>query len=94
LYKDSLQNWAWLLRKIVYEEILYYELTKLGIKVERQIIMPISWDDLDLPKAFKLDLLVDDKLILELKSVFPLPIVYFKQIKSHLSLMNLKHVLF
>jgi GxxExxY protein len=91
LYKDSLQNWAWLLRKIVYEEILYYELTKLGIKVERQIIMPISWDDLDLPKAFKLDLLVDDKLILELKSVYPLPTVYFKQIKSHLSLMNLKH---
>jgi GxxExxY protein len=77
--------------EIVYEEILYYELTKLGIKVERQIIMPIIWDDLDLPKAFKLDLLVDDKLILELKSVFPLPIVYFKQIKSHLSLMNLKH---
>jgi GxxExxY protein len=75
----------------VYEEILYFELIKMGLNVQRQVLMPIAWEELEIPNAFKLDLLVDNKLIIELKSVYPLPIVYFKQIKTHLSLMNLKY---
>ena len=75
----------------VYEEILYYELTKLGLKVQRQFLLPIQYDELFIKDAYKIDLLVADKLILELKSVFPLPPVYFNQIHTHLSLLNLKH---
>ena len=75
----------------VYEELLYYELTKLGLKVDRQLFLPIEYEELTIEDAYKLDLIVEDMLILELKSVYPLPIVFFKQIKTHLSLLNLKH---
>ncbi len=75
----------------VYEEILYHELQKRGIIVHRQILFPIEYEDLHIENAFKLDLLVDNKLILELKSVHPLHPVYFKQNKTHLGLLNLKH---
>jgi GxxExxY protein len=75
----------------VYEEILYYELTKLGYNVRRQVMMPIEYDQLYIADAYKLDLIVEDMLVLELKSVYPLPPVYFKQIRTQLSLMNLKH---
>ena len=75
----------------VYEEILYYELTKLGLIVERQLLLPIEYDELFIKDAYKIDLLVENKLLLELKSVYPLPSVYFNQIRTHLSLLNLKH---
>jgi len=75
----------------VYEEILYYELTKIGIKAQRQLILPIVYGELHLENAYKLDLLLEDKLVVELKTVHPLPSVYFKQIKTQLSLLNLKH---
>jgi GxxExxY protein len=75
----------------VYEEILYYELTKLGFKVQRQLLLPIKYDELYIKDAYKIDLLIEDKLVLELKSLFPLPPVYFNQIHTHLSLLNLKH---
>ncbi len=75
----------------VYEEVLYYELVKLGYQVDRQVLLPIQYEDLYIDKAYKLDLLVEERLILELKSVYPLPPVYFKQIKTQLSLLNLKH---
>jgi GxxExxY protein len=41
----------------VYEEILYYELIKLGYKVERQLLLPINWDKLHIKDAYKIDLL-------------------------------------
>ena len=75
----------------VYEEILYYELQKVGIPVQRQILFPIEYEDLHIPNAYKIDLLADKKLIIELKSVYPLPNVYFKQIKTQLGLLHLKH---
>ena len=75
----------------VYEEILYHELTKLGFKVERQVLLPIVYDDLKIENAYKLDLLVEDMLVLELKTLHPLPPVYFKQIRTHLTLLELKY---
>ncbi len=75
----------------VYEEILYYELIKLGYKAERQVLLPIDYDELHIQNAYRLDLIVEDILILELKSVYPSPTVYFKQIRTQLSLLNLKH---
>ena len=56
----------------VYEEVLYYELQKLGFIVHRQLVLPITYDELPIENAYKLDLLVDNKIVIELKSVFPL----------------------
>lgn len=75
----------------VYEEILYYELTKLGLKVERQLLLPIEYEELYIKDAYKIDLLIEGKLITELKSLHPLPPVYFNQVQTQLSLMNLKN---
>lgn len=75
----------------VYEEILYYELNMAGLYVERQLLLPISYEELQIKNAYKLDLLVENRLILEIKSIYPLPLVYFKQIKTQLALSGLKH---
>jgi GxxExxY protein len=75
----------------VYEEILYYELSKRGITVKRQILLPIDYEELFIKKGYKLDMLVEEKLILELKTLHPLPPVSFDQIRTHLSLLNLKY---
>ncbi|MEJ8841938.1 GxxExxY protein [Lacibacter sp. H375] len=75
----------------VYEEILYYELIQANVKVERQLLLPVEYENLYLKNAYKLDLLIEDKLIVELKSVNPLPPVYFNQLQTHLVLTNLKH---
>jgi len=75
----------------VYEEILYFELAKLGLNVQRQLLLPIQYDELHIRDAYKIDLLVENKLVLELKSVHPLPPVYFNQIRTQLSLLNLKN---
>jgi GxxExxY protein len=75
----------------VYEEILYYELIKVGYKVQRQVMLPIQYDSLVIDNAYQLDLIVEDMLVLELKSVHPMHPVFFKQIRTQLSLLNLKH---
>jgi len=75
----------------VYEEILYYELTRFDLDVKRQLLLPIQYDELLVLDAYKVDLLIENKLVTELKSMHPLPPVYFNQIRTHLSLLNLKH---
>ncbi len=75
----------------MYEEILYYELQKEGIVTHRQLLLPIKYDNLHIENAYKLDLLIDNKVVIELKSVFPLHPIYFKQLKTQLALLNLKN---
>ncbi|MEP6726212.1 MAG: GxxExxY protein [Bacteroidota bacterium] len=75
----------------VYEEILYYELTKLDINVQREVFLAIDYEELHIEKAYKLICLWKTYLVLELKSITPLPTVYFNQIKTQLSFLNLKH---
>ena len=77
----------------VYEDILCYELNRAGLQVKQQMLFPVEYESLLIPNAYKLDLLVEDKLIIELKTVYPLPAVYFKQTRTYLSLLNLKHVM-
>lgn len=43
----------------VYEEILYYELIKLGLFVKRQLLLPIDYEDLHIKDAYKIDLLIE-----------------------------------
>ena len=75
----------------VYEEILNYELFKKGIKVERQIYMPIKYETLFIPKACVMDLLIENQLIAEIKSIENVLPVHYRQTTTYLKLMNLKH---
>ena len=73
----------------VYEEALTYELQKRGLKVERQKEVPIHYDGQVLNTAMRLDMLVEDQVIIELKSVMELQDVFFKQTRTYLRLMGL-----
>lgn len=73
----------------VYEEALTYELQKRGLKVERQREVPIQYDGKLLSTSLRLDMLVEDKVIIELKSVKELQDVFFKQTLTYLRLTNL-----
>ena len=73
----------------VYEEALTYELQKRGLKVERQKEVPIHYDGKLLYTTLRLDMLVEDQIIIELKSVKEMQEVFFKQTRTYLRLMNL-----
>ncbi len=74
----------------VYEEIMYYELRKQNIFVERQKGIPVIWDHLEMPLAFRADLIVQRKVIIELKSVEQIAPVHPKQLLTYLKLTGLK----
>ena len=74
----------------VYEEALAFELQQRGLKVERQKQVPIIYKDNVLKTELRLDLLVEDRVIVELKSVEEIKRVFYKQLLTYLRLMNLK----
>ena len=74
----------------VYEEAMVYELQKRGLKVTRQMEVPIHYDGHILKTPLRLDLLVEDRVVVELKSVKELQDVFFKQTRTYLRLLNLQ----
>lgn len=74
----------------VYEEALCYELEQRGIKVERQMQVPVVYKGVTLKSDLRLDLLVEDKVIVELKSVSEMRDVFFKQTLTYCKLLNKK----
>lgn len=74
----------------VYEQVLAARLRKAGLQVETQTSIPIVVDDLRIPEAFRADLVVEGKLIVELKSVEELKPVFAKQLLTYLRLSGLK----
>lgn len=74
----------------VYEESLIHQLRKEGLKVEHQLSIPVSYDGVKLTCDFRLDILVEDKIIIELKSVEELHPVHYKQLTTYLKLANKK----
>ncbi len=74
----------------VYEAALVYELKKLGIPVEQQIDIPVEYDHLYLDIGFRADLIIDNKVIVELKSVETLLAVHKKQLLTYLKLSKYK----
>ncbi len=70
----------------VYETILEHEFRKKGWGCRRQLLLPIQHDELMVPNAYKLDMLVEDKVILEIKSIEKLERVHFKQLTTYLRL--------
>ena len=74
----------------VYEVVLAYELQKRGLQVVRQTPVPIVYDELKFDEGFRADLIVEGKVVVELKSVEAVARVHKKQVLTYLRLANLK----
>lgn len=76
------------LLETVYEVALAHELTKRGLRVRRQARVPVVYDGIKFDEGFRADLVVDDKVVVELKSVESLAPVHKKQVLTYLRLMD------
>ena len=74
----------------VYEAALKYELQKRGLMVIQQLGIPVQYEGLNLGFGFRVDLLVDNKVVIEIKSVEALAPVHNKQLATYLRLMDLR----
>lgn len=74
----------------VYEEILAYELQLRGLNIERQKAIPVFWKDLRMDVGFRADLIVEGKVIIEIKSVAQIALVHKKQLLTYLKITGLK----
>ena len=74
----------------IYEKALGFELRKLGRKVEHQVALPVIYEGEDLSLGYRIDLIVDKCVIIEIKSVETLIPVYHKQLLTYLKLTGLK----
>ncbi|UCH66691.1 MAG: GxxExxY protein [Ignavibacterium sp.] len=73
-----------------YEECLYYELNKSGLKVEKQKPMPLIYEDVKLDCGYRIDILVENKVVVEIKSVEALNDVHLAQVLTYLKLSDCK----
>lgn len=73
-----------------YEECLGYELIKNGLNLKRQIPIPVIYEDVKLDCGYRLDLLVNDTVIVEIKAVEALNKIHLAQILSYLKLSHYK----
>lgn len=75
----------------VYEEIMSFELAKqYGLTIVRQKPIPVVWRTQKLDLGFRSDIIVENKVLVELKSVETLAPVHYKQVLTHLKLTGLK----
>ncbi|WP_375418404.1 GxxExxY protein [uncultured Hymenobacter sp.] len=74
----------------VYETLLAHELRKLGLHVQTQVALPVIYDGLQLENGFRLDLVVEHKVVVELKSVETLLEVHHMQLLTYLKLSGHK----
>lgn len=73
-----------------YEECLYFELIQSGLKVEKQKVLPLVYYDVKLDAGYRLDLLVEDKVVVEIKAVEALNDVHTAQVLTYLKLSKCK----
>jgi len=78
------------LLKSAYQECLFYKIDKEGLKVEKEKPMPLVFEDVKLECGYRIDLLVENKLIIELKSVEALNDVHLAQTLTYMKLGNYK----
>ena len=78
------------LMESVYEMILGYELEKRGYSIQRQKAIPIKYDELVFEEGFRADIIVEDAVIIELKSVESIQAVHKKQLLTYLRLTDKK----
>jgi GxxExxY protein len=71
-----------------YQECLYYEIMNSGLIVEKQKALPIIYKDIKLDHGYRIDLLIENKIVIELKTVEAFTEVHFAQILTYLKLGN------
>ena len=74
----------------VYLEVLTYELKKSGLKCEKEVVMPVHYEDVTLDLGFRADLIVENLVIVELKAIEKVLPVHKKQLMTYLKLTGLK----
>ncbi|HLN73984.1 MAG: GxxExxY protein [Methylococcaceae bacterium] len=73
-----------------YKECLYYKLQKAGLKVEKEKSMPLIYEEVKLDCGYRIDLLVENRLVVELKSVDALNDIHLAQTLTYLKIGNFK----
>ncbi|PWD99024.1 GxxExxY protein [Marinilabilia rubra] len=73
-----------------YEECLYYELCQIGLKVEKQKALPLVYKEVNLEAGYRIDLIVENSIIIEIKAVVSLSDIHLAQILTYLKLSNCK----
>jgi len=74
----------------VYEEILTFELIKKELLVARQQAIPVIWQEIKMDQGFRADLIIENKVLVEIKSVETIAPVHKKQVLTYLKLTGLK----
>ena len=73
-----------------YEECLFYELRETGLKVEKQKPLPLIYEDVKMKIGYRVDIMVENKFIIEIKSVDALNDIHLAQTLTYLKLSNCK----
>jgi hypothetical protein len=73
-----------------YEECLFYELKKTGLKVEKQKPLPLIYEEVNLEIGYRIDIIIENKFIVEVKSVELLNDVHLAQLLTYLKLSSCK----
>jgi GxxExxY protein len=73
-----------------YQECLYYELREKGLKVRKEVPMSITYKEVKLDHGYRIDLLVEEKIVIEIKTVEALNDVHTAQVLTYLKLGNYK----
>ncbi len=73
-----------------YESALYFELLNAGLKVKKQLALPLIYKDIQLDCGYRIDLLVEGKVIIELKSIEYILPVHHKQLLTYMKLTGIK----
>ena len=74
-----------------YEAAMKYLLEKEGYKVERQVFLPIYWENVQLDQNYRMDLVINDKIIVELKSIKFVGDEHRKQLQNYLNITHIKY---
>ncbi len=74
----------------VYEQVLMYELIKRSLIVQKQKAIPVIYDGIKFEDGFRADLLVENSVIIEIKSIEIIASVHFKQLHTYLKLSGIK----
>jgi GxxExxY protein len=73
-----------------YEECLFYELKKKGLDVQKQKALPLFYEEVKLDVGYRIDIIIENKLIIEVKSVEVLNDIHFAQVLTYLKLTDCK----
>lgn len=74
-----------------YEAAMKYLLEKEGFNVDRQVFLPIYWENIQLDQTYRMDLVIDENIIVELKSVKFISDEHRKQLKNYLNITHTKY---